>query len=271
MIDAHNHLHDARLLPSRADWLETLASLGIECAVVNGTGESDWDAVTQFATEHPWVRPSYGLHPWYVRERSPDWLVTLERLLAANPQAAVGEVGLDRWIEGHDLADQSEVLRAQLALATRHQRPVTIHCLRAWGPLAEILRTEPLPGCGFLIHAYGGPWEMTRDFLDRGAFFSFNAYFLHERKAAAREVFQRLPADRILMETDAPDMLPPPERSVHLLTDAEGGPVNHPGNLALAYRSLAELRSVPLDALIAQVRENFTCLFGPPPARNGVL
>jgi TatD DNase family protein len=257
MIDAHNHLYDARLAPFRAGISESLASMGIERAVVNGTRESDWPAVTALAAEHRWVLPSYGLHPWHVRERTPHYLDTLASLLDARPDAAIGEIGLDRWIEGHDLADQREVFRAQLALATRLNRAVTIHCIRAWGPLWEILRAEPLPARGFLLHAYGGPWEMTRGFLDRGGYFSFNAYFLHERKSAQREVFRRLPFDRLLIETDAPDLAPPAQRNEHPLPDA----LNHPANLALTYRALADLRGIPLDELTAQVRENFKRVF----------
>jgi len=268
MIDAHNHFHDARLAPHRAQWMEELARLGIEHAVVNGTQESDWNDVTEFADAHSWVLPSYGLHPWQVRGRSAHWLGALERLLAGNPAAAIGEVGLDRWIEGHDLDDQSEVFRAQVALAAKHQRAITIHCLRAWGPLWDILREEALPAHGFLIHAYGGPWEMTHGFLDRGGYFSFNAYFLHERKAATREVFQRLPADRLLIETDAPDMPPPPERNPHPLVDAEGRSINHPANLAMTYEALAQLRATSVEVLSAQIRENFARLFAPLPATS---
>jgi TatD DNase family protein len=103
---------------------------------------------------------------------------------------------------------------------------------------------------------------MTRGFLDLGAFFSFNACFLHERKAAQRDVFRQLPADRLLVETDAPDLPPPPEYNAHPLTDWELRPINHPANLDLAYRTLAELRGVSPEEWKAQVRGNFGRLFG---------
>ena len=231
--------------------------------MVNGTREEDWPAVAALAAEHAWVLPSFGLHPWHIHGRSREWFGELERLLAAHPSAGVGEIGLDRWIADHDIAAQSEVFRAQLSLAATLNRPVTIHCLRAWGALWEILRAHPLPARGFLIHAYGGPAEMTRGFLDRGGYFSFNAYFLHERKAAQREIFRHLPVERILVETDAPDLPPPADRNPHPLTDAAGNAINHPANLALAYASLAELRGEALEELIAQVRENFGRLFDP--------
>jgi len=262
MIDAHNHLHDARLEPHRPAILAELARLGVTRAVVNGTREADWPAVAALAAAQPWIVPSFGLHPWHLAGRSPDWLARLRENLDALPRAAIGEIGLDRWIAGHDPEQQREVFTAQLALAAGRALPVTIHCLRAWGALWDLLRTHPVPACGFLLHAYAGPGEMVRGFAARGAYFSFNASFLHDRKAARRAIFREIPLDRLLIETDAPDMLPPAERNPHPLQDAAGAPINHPANLSLAYTALAELRGVSLQQLTAHVAENFTRIFG---------
>ncbi len=261
LLDAHNHLHDARLAPHHAEIFPALAQIGVVGAVVNGTRETDWPAVAALARTHDWVVPSFGLHPWYIAERTPDWLEALRAQLAAHPYAGVGEIGLDRWIEGHDDAAQAEVFTAQLALAAELNRPATIHCLRAWGALTETLRRRELPR-GFLIHAYGGSAELMREFTARGGYFSFNAYFLHERKAAQRAVFREVPAERLLVETDAPAMLPPEERNAYPLRDAAGESINHPANLALAYEALAELRDVSVATLATQVEENFARLFG---------
>ena len=262
MIDAHNHLHDARLIPHRAEIFTALARLGITRAVVNGTREDDWPAVATLARQHPFVLPSFGLHPWHVATRSPDWLARLREKLGANPAAVIGEIGLDRWIAGYDAAAQREVFTAQMALAAERNLPATIHCLRAWGPLWDLIRTGPVPARGFLLHAYGGPGEMVRALAARGAYFSFNAYFLDERKAAQRAVFQQIPLARLLVETDAPDMRPPEARNAHPLQDAGGAALNHPANLALAYAALAELRGLSVGQLSAQVAENFARLFG---------
>jgi TatD DNase family protein len=261
-LDSHNHLHDARLAPHRAAILEQLARLPLERAMVNGTREDDWEAVAALSREQPFVIPSFGLHPWYVASRSLHWLEKLRAQLEFHPQAGVGEIGLDRWIEGHDEQAQAEAFLSQLALATKLNRPVTIHCLRAWGSLDELLRTHPLPQRGFLIHAYGGPQEMVAGFVKLGGYFSFNTYFLHERKARQREVFRHIPADRVLVETDAPDMRPPDEFTAFPLQDTDGKAINHPAHIALAYEHLAKIRGLSPDALSAQVAENFTRLFG---------
>ena len=263
LLDAHNHLHDARLLPWRSEILAELSALGVRCAVVNGTREADWPEVAALAAQTPGVLPSFGLHPWYVNERDPAWRETLLRFLDSHPSAGVGEIGLDRWIEGHDPIAQTECFRAQLSIAAERNLPATIHCIRAWGALWDIIRDVAVPACGFLLHAYGGPAEMVRGFLDRGAYFSFSPSFLHERKSAQREIFATLPAERILVETDAPDLAPPPEQNPRLLAGENGKALNHPANLVLAYDTLAKIRGVTREELAAVVEKNFARLFQP--------
>ncbi|MGV3533780.1 MAG: TatD family hydrolase, partial [Chthoniobacteraceae bacterium] len=113
----------------------------------------------------------------------------------------------------------------------------------------------------FLLHSYGGAAELAAELVKRGAYFSFSAYFLHARKAQQREVFAGVPLDRLLIETDAPDMAPPPERNEHPLSDSDGT-LNHPLNLLTAYRSMAELRKMPLNELAPQIEANFLRFVG---------
>ncbi len=261
LFDAHCHYQDARLDSVRGAFLRELRDRGCR-AVVNGTQESDWADVASLAQAEAWVIPAFGLHPWHVGARSGGWCERLEAVLEANPSAGIGEVGLDRWIEGHDLADQMLVLREELALARQLGRVVTIHCLKAWGALEALVRERTLPESGFLIHAYGGSLETAQVLADHGAYFSFSPSFLQPRKSAQREVFARLPRERLLVETDAPDLGPPPERNAYPLTDPSGQPVNDPRNLEVASAGLAEVRQIPVDELQSLLAENFTRLFG---------
>jgi TatD DNase family protein len=262
LLDAHNHLHDARLSPWRRDILRDLDAAMVKGAVVNGTREEDWPHVAALASKLSWVRPSFGLHPWYVPERTARWRETLVEFVDAHPGCGVGEIGLDRWIDGFDFPAQLECFEWQLELAAKRNLPATIHCLRAWGALWDIIRQHPVPARGFLLHAYGGPAEMVDGFVARGAYFSFSPYFLQARKNAQRDVFRDLPADRLLVETDAPDLAPPPERNVHPLQDHKGKVINHPANLTVAYEGLAEIRGWTLEELSTRVADNYGRLFG---------
>lgn len=263
LYDAHNHLQDERLAPYSAAIWSCVTTEPIERMVVNGSAESDWDAVLKLAQQHNQIIPSFGYHPWYVKERSPEWLQVLTRCLDGVP-SAVGEIGLDRWIKDHDVVDQEEVFCAQLALAAERNLPVTIHCLQAWGRLYELLRSNSRPECGFILHSYGGPVEMVEPLAKLGGYFSLPGYFAHERKERQRETFRHVPADRLLIETDAPDQSLPTERVLYSLPEERPGkPLNHPGNLQAVYQFAAELLDQPLESLARTVEQNFCRIFGP--------
>lgn len=259
LFDSHNHLQDLRLWGQAEELVQEAARLGTAAMVVNGTCEEDWPRVGELAERFPgFVLPSYGLHPWRVSTRSPGWQEILASRLDGGA-AGVGEVGLDRWIEGYDLLAQREVLATQFALARERELPVTVHCLRAWGALLEFLDTCPPPGRGFLLHSFGGSVEVMRELGRRGAWFSFSGGFLQARKWEQKEVFRGAPLDRLLVETDAPDMRLPEER---ILCRVAGDPEsNHPGNLQAVYQGLAEIRGMPLDELAGVVEDNFRRFF----------
>lgn len=293
LYDAHNHLHDDRLAPQLDAILPALESAGIVGMVVNGSCEQDWPQVLELAKRDARVLPSFGYHPWYVHERTPDWRRELVRQLAAIP-SAIGEIGLDKWIlertplnrpsdtlspsDGErvgvrgradvapipaSLPEQEEVFVWQLRLAAERNRPVSIHCLQAWGAMLEILRREPRPRCGFVLHSYGGPREMVAPLAKLGAYFSLPGYFAHERKQRQREAFLAVPRDRLLIETDAPDQLLPDGLNRHPLTDTRtGNALNHPANLAAVYEFAARLLGEPVDLLAARVEQNFLQVFG---------
>ncbi|MBI3413791.1 MAG: TatD family hydrolase [Verrucomicrobia bacterium] len=262
LYDAHNHFHDERLRPHRASIIASLAGEGITRMVVNGSCEEDWPEVLALSQQHPQIIPSFGYHPWYVKERTDSWEKNLIQHLDQVP-AGIGEIGLDRWIKDHDLDDQAEVFVRQLRLAAERNLPVSIHCLQAWGKLLELLRVEPRPACGFLLHSFGGPAEMVAPLAKLGAYFSFPGYFMHERKQRQRETFKLVPPDRLLIETDAPDQLLPAEYNHHpLLDSASGKPINHPANLGSVYEFVANMLNEPLEILTQRVEGNFLRLFG---------
>jgi len=280
--DAHNHLQDDWLRPHWERIAADREAAGIGAMVVNGTCEADWPVVAELARRFPWVRPSYGLHPWDVGNASPGWRDALQRQLDADPRAAVGEIGLDRWIlerarpddprlaglRRASLAEQDEAFRWQLALAAERGRPASVHCLEAWGALSAASAETRRPA-GFLLHAYGGPVELVGFYAGLGAYFSFNGHWLGTAVESARaERFQALvrafPEDRLLVETDAPAMpLPGERRRFALPARAEGTEVAHPADLVAAQAGLAELRGAEPAPLAVRLERNFHALFGP--------
>ncbi|MES2439237.1 MAG: TatD family hydrolase [Verrucomicrobiota bacterium] len=233
-IDAHNHLQDVRLADA-GPFIAAMKQAGISHCVVNATCESDWDAVGNLAaTEPDFILPAFGIHPWHAHTATDGWLGRLRELLEKHPRASIGECGLDQWISQPPLEIQLPIFTAQIRLAVETDRPVTIHCLKAWGALFDAFKQSPPPS-RFLIHSFGGSIETARRLIPLGAYFSFSGHFLHPRKSAVLDVFRQLPHERILLETDAPDMLPPEDFITHPLPENR----NHPANLAAIAHALA--------------------------------
>ncbi|BDS08966.1 hydrolase TatD family protein [Oceaniferula spumae] len=250
MTDAHNHLQDARFDSIRETVVTEMLEAGVTRCVVNGTCPDDWPKVAELAKQYPdLVIPSFGLHPW--KKPADGWKEQLLYYLDAFPNSCLGECGLDRWIKDYDIDLQTEIFTAQLEIATERNLPLTIHCLKAWGPLIDVLESHELPKRGFLLHSYGGSAELIPRLTKLGAYFSFSGYFLHPKKAKVLDVFREVPSDRLLMETDAPDMLPPENIITHPLSDE----LNHPANLI----AIMEAASKTLDTSL--VNSNFETLF----------
>jgi len=284
LYDAHQHFQFEALTPYRAAIDADLRAIGLKCAVVNGTGEEEWPVVAALARQYDWILPSYGVHPWDSGNRCPHWQTALRHQLEADPTAGVGEIGLDRWIiEGirpddpriaglrvAPLEEQVDVFSWQLALATELNRAASIHCVQAFGALLDVLGQARLPNRGFLLHCYNGPAEMVGQFAALGAYFSFNGSFLGRRpgektrsgKKDFLHAYTVIPADRLLVETDAPATpLPLSHEKYSLPTPADGERSNHPANLLATYQALAEIREVSIEKLATQVEFNFQRLF----------
>lgn len=258
LYDAHNHLQDERLAPWLADVHAACVQAGISGMVVNGTHEDDWSRVLDLSRLYPEVIPSLGLHPWWVPQRSARWLESLGELVRGGGRCAIGEIGLDRWKPDLPYQGQEDVFLAQLQLAAELNRPVSIHCLKAWSRLLELLETHASPACGFLLHSYAGGAELIEPLARLGGYFSLPGAFLREQKDRAWALIHAIPPDRLLLETDAPDQALPSARVRYSLPSR----LNHPANLAVVYEAAAETLKLPVEALAVQLAHNVHRLFG---------
>ncbi len=192
--DAHNHLHDPRLDAAR--------DAAPEC-VVNATCEDDWAEVLAVTTS-PGRHAALGIHPWFAHTATVGWDERLRELLTQHPAASIGECGLDGKSKTCPLDVQTTVFTRQLALARELDRPLTIHCVAAWGRLLDLLDENPHHG-RFLLHSFSGSVETVNHLVKMGGYLSISARALLPSGEKILRVFQTIPKDRILLESDAPN------------------------------------------------------------------
>ncbi len=258
LYDAHCHLQFDEI---REDWAAVrrlLIERGVERCVVNATSVADWQAVRELAYDEPLVLPCYGIHPWYLDAIGSDWQAKLEAEVAAS-RSGIGEVGLDGGSK-ESMHAQEQAMLDQLSLAHQYNRPVTIHCYKAWGKLLAILEQAALPECGFLVHGFTGSSDVLRRLLELGGYISCNATLFNRNRERLQLTISAMPLERLLIETDAPEM-PSPEK-LREITSGKWRQLNHPANIASNYRLVSQLLGVPEQDLARQLKENFAALFG---------
>lgn len=268
LVDSHLHLQDYGQQADIGAIIRQAEAVGVSHLVCNGTSEEDWPKLLDLAEKYPQIVPCFGLHPWFVNRRSEGWISILEDFLQ-NTVSGVGEIGLD-WLHiPPDKELQIEVFRIQLELARRFDRPVMVHCVKAWGMLMDILRDEPELPRGMLIHAYGGPADLVEPLVRMGAYFTFSGTVLLENRKRAREALAAVPIDRLLMETDAPYMLPPEKYRNYQVDSSDGEVLNHPANLPGVLKGIAELLQMRHEELQEKVWQNAQTFYGPILANRG--
>ncbi len=203
LFDAHCHVDPAWAPVSRPAPAATVVSGRLLC----GASPGGWAGVAAAAAGWPGSVPAYGLHPWWVGEADADWLAILEARLAADASAWLGEAGLDRLNpDAAPMARQLAAFREQLRLARRLDRPVNLHCVKAWDEFLALLDTEYLePGRPrrFIVHSFGGPHQFVRPLAERGAYFTVGPLFSRRDSPRRRTRAALLPIDRLLLESDA--------------------------------------------------------------------
>ncbi|CAC01901.1 putative protein [Arabidopsis thaliana] len=223
LFDAHCHLQDPRIITKAPQIISSAVASGVSAFAVNGVSEKDWSLVKEMGAKYPSVVPCFGIHPWYVAERSPQWFETLKSFFETTPTAAVGEIGLDKGSKGReiDFSEQVTVFRQQLELAKELKKPASVHCVRAFGDLLEILKSVgPFPS-GVMLHSYLGSAEMVPEFAKLGAYFSFSGFLMSMSEKKAKKMLKAVPSDRILLETDSPDALPKAESGCLYFVDGD--------------------------------------------------
>lgn len=248
-FDTHCHMQDSRFGTELGGVLDRACQQGVTHMVCCSTREEDWERVLDLSRQHTAILPMLGLHPWYAHEAQPGWLERLETLLQNKP-AGLGECGLDFALNNPDRPLQEAVFRRQLRLAVKLNRPLSIHCRRAWEPLATLAREEGLPPAGAVVHAFSGSAEVARELQALGFHLSFSCSLANPANHRGAKAVQAAAEDRLLFETDAPDLPPIP------------GTINEPANIHLVIEAAARVRGTDLEATATLAYRNSERIFG---------
>lgn len=244
LVDTHCHL-DHPLLAGRVDQvLASARSAGVEQFVVPGVAPEGWGGIAALVSEQAGVFAAYGIHPLFANQCSDHQLETLS--YHARVAVAIGEIGLDYAVPGVSREQQLIAFRRQARLALRLRRPVLIHCRKAFQDLLRVVREERLREVGGILHAFSGSYEMACELMKENFIISFGGAVTYSNAVRPPAVAARVPLDRLVLETDAPDMSPEPHR----------GDVNEPALLAVTARKLSEIKGIALEELAFTTTQN---------------
>jgi TatD DNase family protein len=247
MIDSHCHLDGTYFGPERTAVLARARAAGVTAFVCVGVGrgaEAAEEAAAIAATESD-VYATVGVHPHDSAQATEAHWEAFARLAQAPRVVGIGETGLDYHYTHSPPEAQRAAYRRSIGLARQTGLTVVSHIRDAHADAADILQAEAagLPG---VIHCFTGGVAEARTYLDLGQYLSFSGIVTFKNAAPVREAAAFAPADRILVETDAPYLAPIPHR----------GKPNEPAYIVETLRVLAELRGVPAADLDAVTTEN---------------
>ena len=252
LTDSHAHLYWKSFDEDRPAVLARARAAGVERMVVVGTDLPSSRAAFDLAAQELGLYPTAGIHPHDASGSDEATLAEIEALCRRPEAVGVGETGLDFFKEYSPRAAQIESYHRHLDLARRLDKPVVIHCRDAHADNARIL--AEFAGVRGVMHCYSfGPDELE-PYLELGLYISFSGMVTYPRNEANREAAARVPAERLLVETDCPFLAP----------QARRGKRNEPAFVAQTLACVAEVRGVEPAGLARQTHENAGRLFGLP-------
>jgi TatD DNase family protein len=264
MIDTHCHL----VFPDFAGRVDAIlaeaATNGVTGALTICTSTNDAEASMMIAEGFDNVWFTVGVHPLYSDQAPHDWKL-LKRLAQHKKCVAWGELGLDNHHARPPRSTQDPVLAEQLAFIESCMddgidHPVVIHCREAFDELIPILRATRIDGSRFVFHCFTAGPDEVRQILDFGAMVSFTGVVTYKNAKATAEAAKLVPAERIMVETDAPFLSPEPKRGTRPCVPAFS---RHTADF------LAQLRGVPNAKFLAQINRNTERFFGIPAVAMG--
>ena len=253
LIDSHCHLNYAGLVERQSEVLAAARTRGVAGFLNISTRQSEWADIVAVAEREPDVWASIGVHP-HEADAHPDLGAAALIDAADRPRViAIGECGLDYYYDKSDRAAQRERFGAHIEAARATGLPLVVHTRDAEEDTGQILTAAVARGgVTGVLHCFTGSADLARTALDLGFFISLSGIVTFKNARDLQDTAKFIPADRLLVETDAPFLAPVPNR----------GKTCEPAFVADTAAFVATLRDEPLDQLAAITTANFFTLFG---------
>lgn len=252
LVDTHCHFDVEDFDADRIDVAARAFAAGVDMIVIPGYVATQWSRLFEVcaAIRQPRLLPAPGLHPCYIQQHEQAHLERLEHLLQTHPSiVAVGEIGLDYYVDELKVpalkAKQMAFFRAQLELAMRYKKPVILHVRKAHQEVIHVLHDMRF-GEGGIVHAYSGGIEEARHYAKQGFCLGIGGPLTYDQSKRLRAVVSAMPLEALVLETDAPDMIPQPHRA-----KGSGRSRNSPEFLPSIAAAVAVLKDLPLAEVVA--------------------
>ena len=245
IVDTHCHLDAAEFGDEQAEIVAEAAASGVHTIIIPSVSYSNFSVVHSLCQRYDSCLPAYGIHPLMVDQAEEDDLLRLRATLEHQNVVAVGEIGLDFFVENYNRELQEHYFAEQLKLAREFDLPVLLHVRRAQDTVLKHLRRIKVSGG--IAHAFNGSRQQADEFIKLGFKLGFGGAMTHTRALRIRELAATLPMESIVLETDGPDI--PPDFLPR-------GVPNRPANLQRIAMTLADLRGMSLEEVAAVTTAN---------------
>lgn len=252
MIDTHCHFDDASFALDRAQVLTEMQALGVSDLIIPAVTQASWGGIQALCKQHSQLHAAYGLHPIYLAEHQDEHLKQLELFVREHRDqiGAVGECGLDFYLPELAVQQQTALFIAQLKLAKNFDLPLIVHARRSVDAVLSCIRR--VGGLRGVVHSFAGSQQQADQLIEQGFYLGAGGTLTYERAQRLRQILAKVPADCLLLETDAPDQ---PDNQWR-------GQRNTPLRLPIIAEALAELRGCSLAELAESTTKNAQRLFG---------
>lgn len=250
LVDSHSHFDVDAFDVDRGEALARARDAGVVAQIVPAIDAEGWTRLGEVCASDPSLHAAYGMHPIFLLTHRPEHLVELRGRLEHDACVAVGEIGLDYFLDQLDRDVQQQYFEAQLILAQEFQLPVIVHARRAVDAVIATLRR--FPGVHGVIHSFAGSQEQAEQLYKLGYLLGIGGPVTYERAQRLRRLVATMPLEHLLLETDSPDQ---PDAGWR-------GQRNEPARLPVVLDAIAALRSESREMIAAATTANAERLFG---------